>query len=347
MIGKSIVNKQSGKDDYVIMKRNIKKWRVMFMVLVMACCILTACGSGGHGDPSEMASDPIQTDIPEILTQQPTQSSEASEEMSLEEATSEATEENSDRTSVKETASPEPKATEMPEQTQQSASADKEKADASVKQTEVPASSRPTATPVPTPAPTPAATPAPTPAPTPVHTHSWTETGRSESTDCFKGVTTTSISYSCGCGETKTETQTAASGCDWQWTGDWHYDNSGCVKSRVTHHICVVHGTMTNEAPQFEEVDEHAYSERRIEPDCETRGEVIVVCDKCGTHFPDKSGVITTDKYPDGGGNGHQWAETSRRDLSQEEASWYGENKVCVTYTCSVCGFSYDDIVDK
>ena len=99
--------------------------------------------------------------------------------------------------------------------------------------------------------------------------------------------------------------------------------------------------------PKFEEVDEHDYCEHRTEPSCETKGEVVVICSKCGMHFPAKNYPITNDKYPDGGGNGHNFVETARRDLNEEETAWFGEGKAMATYTCSACGFSYDDIVNK
>lgn len=171
------------------------------------------------------------------------------------------------------------------------------------------------------------------------HEHSWNETGRTSSTDCFAGKTTTTISYSCSCGETKTETQTADSGCVWEWVGETTYDNSGCIKSTISRHICTVHGTATSEMPKMETVDEHNYVENRIEPSCECEGFVTVTCSKCGMHFPDKS-------YSLGGGQGHTFVESSRRPLSQDEAEWYeGQGKsACVTYTCSTCGFSYDEM---
>lgn len=188
---------------------------------------------------------------------------------------------------------------------------------------------------------------APQPTQAPAHTHSWTETGRSSSTDCFAGVTTTSINLSCSCGETKTDTQTADSVCDWQWVGDWQYDSTGCIKFRTTQHTCVNHGTTTTEMPGYERIDEHDYVRGGLEPSCEMKGEVEVSCSKCGTYFPSMNETATNDKYPDGGGNGHQWAETSRRDLDEAEAAWYGENKAWATITCSVCGKSYNDVVDK
>ena len=171
----------------------------------------------------------------------------------------------------------------------------------------------------------------------PKHEHSWNETGRSSSTDCFIGKTTTTISYSCSCGETKSETQTSDSGCVWEWVGETSYDNSGCIKSTISRHICTVHGTATSEMPKMETVDEHNYVESRTEPTCETEGFVTVTCSKCGTHFPEKS-------YSLGGGQGHSFAESSRRPLSEDEASWYEGKSSCVTYTCSTCGFSYDEI---
>lgn len=171
----------------------------------------------------------------------------------------------------------------------------------------------------------------------PKHEHSWNETGRSSSTDCFIGKTTTTISYSCSCGETKSEIQTSDSGCVWEWVGETSYDNSGCIKSTISRHICTVHGTATSEMPKMETVDEHNYVESRTEPTCETEGFVTVTCSKCGTHFPEKS-------YSLGGGQGHSFAESSRRPLSEDEASWYEGKSSCVTYTCSACGFSYDEI---
>ena len=87
----------------------------------------------------------------------------------------------------------------------------------------------------------------------------------------------------------------------------------------------------------METVDEHNYVESRTEPTCETEGFVTVTCSKCGTHFPEKS-------YSLGGGQGHSFAESSRRPLSEDEASWYEGKSSCVTYTCSTCGFSYDEI---
>lgn len=184
---------------------------------------------------------------------------------------------------------------------------------------------------------TPANTPETSAPPVNVHEHSWTETGRSSTTDCFAGVTTTTISYSCSCGETKSETQTADSGCVWEWVGESTYDYSGCIKSTVSRHMCTVHGTMTTEMPRMETVDEHDYVERRTEPTCECEGWVTVVCSKCGTVFPDKS-------YSLGGGQGHTFVETARRGLTEEEAAWYEGRSACVTYTCSTCGFSYEDI---
>lgn len=171
----------------------------------------------------------------------------------------------------------------------------------------------------------------------PKHEHFWNETGRTSSTDCFAGKTTTTISYSCSCGETKTDTSTADSGCVWEWVGETTYDNSGCIKNTISRHICTVHGTATSEMPKMETVDEHNYVESRTEPTCECEGFVTVTCSKCGTHFPEKS-------YSLGGGQGHSFAESSRRPLSEDEASWYEGKSSCVTYTCSTCGFSYDEI---
>lgn len=171
----------------------------------------------------------------------------------------------------------------------------------------------------------------------PKHEHSWNETGRSSSTDCFAGKTTTTVNYSCSCGETKTETQSADSGCVWEWVGETTYDNSGCIKNTISRHICTVHGTATSEVPRMETVDEHNYVESRTEPTCECEGFVTVTCSKCGTHFPEKS-------YSLGGGQGHSFVESSRRPLSEDEASWFEGKSSCVTYTCSACGFSYDEI---
>lgn len=181
------------------------------------------------------------------------------------------------------------------------------------------------------------AAPATKPAGPAKHEHSWNETGRTSSTDCFAGKTTTTISYSCSCGETKTDTSTADSGCVWDWAGETTYDNSGCIKSTISRHICTVHGTATSEMPKMETVDEHNYVESRTEPACECEGFVTVTCSKCGTHFPEKS-------YSLGGGQGHSFVESSRRPLSEDEASWYEGKSSCVTYTCSTCGFSYDEI---
>lgn len=109
----------------------------------------------------------------------------------------------------------------------------------------------------------------------------------------------------------------------------------------------MTHGTTTTEGPRFEDVDEHDYNRRRFEPSCDEKGRVVVSCNKCGTYFPLLNETITTDQYPDGGGNGHQFVETARRDLDELEADWFGKDKVWATYTCSVCGFSYNDVINK
>lgn len=169
----------------------------------------------------------------------------------------------------------------------------------------------------------------------PAHTCSFVETGRSSSTDCFQGLTTTTVSYACSCGQTKAETSTVAAGCSWEWVGDTSYDNSGCVATTISTYMCTTHGTNGNQPPRIETVDGHDRQENRTEPTCECEGFVLVYCTKCGTHFSHESL---------GGGQGHSFAETSRRPMSEEEAAWNGSEGSIVTYTCTKCGFSYDDI---
>ena len=106
------------------------------------------------------------------------------------------------------------------------------------------------------------------------------------------------------------------------------------------------HGTVTQESPGKEEVVEHHPVEQRTDPSCTTQGYLKVFCEKCNTVFPEQCSVITNASYPDGGGTGHHFTEVSRRNLSEEEAAWYGEGKAEVTYECSGCGERYVDIVD-
>ncbi|MDE6169268.1 MAG: hypothetical protein K2G28_12525 [Acetatifactor sp.] len=356
--------------------------KIFVTLLLITTVISFTCGCGRQAEPAnaELTGTVEEADTEESTGKsteenaKPTSSSaalkestESSEAEDNSEREVDATEEpvpNENPVATEKPAQTEtPVATEKPVQTEKPAAAEKTAATETpaqprTEQQSVPAASQPTqTTPVQNTEPVqsepaqsdnssaPAPTPAPTPAP--AHTHSWSETGRNEKVDCFAGTAATTINYSCNCGETKTETQTAASNCDWQWVGEWHYDNSGCVKQRVAYHTCVTHNTMTTEMPRLDEVDEHNYCENRVEPSCDTKGEVSVSCSKCGMHFPDKSYSITNDKYPDGGGSGHNFVESSRRDLSEEEAAWYGENKAWVTYACSACGESYDDVVNK
>ncbi len=116
--------------------------------------------------------------------------------------------------------------------------------------------------------------------------------------------------------------------------GDTSYDNSGCVATTVSIYMCTTHGTSGGQPPRVETVDGHDWREERIEPTCEMEGSSTMICTKCGTH---------KDYTSLGGGQGHSFAETARRPLSEEEALWYGEGFM-VTYTCTTCGFSYDDI---
>ena len=133
---------------------------------------------------------------------------------------------------------------------------------------------------------------------------------------CSQGITTTTVNYSCSCGKTKSETNTANSGCNWQWVGDTSYDNSGCVATTVSIYMCTTHGTSGGQPPRVETVDGHDWREERIEPTCEMEGSSTMICTKCGTH---------KDYTSLGGGQGHSFAETARRPLSEEEALWYGE----------------------
>lgn len=345
------------------MKKNIRKRAAIIIASTMMACILIACGNNGHDRQPETenilnsmfgealattaTTDPLQADISKTTP-------ESTPESSVVPATTPTTIPTEAPTATPTTTPAQtpapterpiqtPEATVKPAQTPE-ATAKPAQAPTATPQENVPADEQQTEAPA-------AQTEAPAPPQSsqaaPVHTHSWTETGRSESTDCFAGVTTTSISFSCSCGEIKTDTETAASVCDWQWTGKWEYDYSGCIKFRATYHTCVNHGTTTNELPGFEHVDEHDYNRIRHEPSCDQKGEVVVICNKCGYHFPSMNEIITTDQYPDGGGNGHQFVETSRRDLTEDEARWYGEDKANVTYTCSVCGFSYNDMISK
>ena len=181
------------------------------------------------------------------------------------------------------------------------------------------------------------------------HVHEWEETGRNSETNCYAALTTTTISYTCiNCGETKIETTQEPSDCDWQWVGEWEYGYCNrCERWRNLYHQCVTHGTFTIEGPRREEEDNHVYTTYITEPSCEERGLIQTWCHVCNTHFKTDDVYITNETYPDGGGNGHVFVETSRRELDEEETWWYGEGKVEATFTCSVCGRSYNDIIDK
>ncbi len=194
-------------------------------------------------------------------------------------------------------------------------------------------------TPAPTPVPTPVPTPAPTPVPTPVpHTHNYVETGRSETTDCFYGITKTTITSTCECGESKTDVVETAAVCNWQWVAyDEQIDVTGCEKTVHYHHQCVNHGTITEEFPKTEDFDNHDWRDASCPATCTSAGYEGKICNRCGTH----SGT----DIPSLGG--HQFVEINRQELDEAATDWYGENKVRATFSCSVCGESYTDIVDK
>ncbi len=162
--------------------------------------------------------------------------------------------------------------------------------------------------------------------------HNWRETDSREEVDCFEGVTRYTKTYECPCGETKTE-ETMAHECDWQWVRDDNPNHVGCTMGYVIlQYICRTHGTKT---PNFDiiYVDEHEREEHIIEPTCERQGVVEIVCKKCGLYFPDEYRVATNDKYPDGGGNGHKFEDTTR----------YVDDHAYLKHTCTVCGYSYQD----
>lgn len=54
-------------------------------------------------------------------------------------------------------------------------------------------------------------------------------------------------------------------------------------------------------------------------------------------HFPDMTVSL-------GGGEGHAFVETSRRDLTESEAIWWQGKPSWVNYTYSKCGFSYNEV---
>ena len=145
---------------------------------------------------------------------------------------------------------------------------------------------------VPTAVPTTAPTTAPTVVPTvPESTHKWSEISRSESTDCYKGITTIVKKLGCDCcGEVREETETVST-CDWQ---DVQISpaNDSCVYIRyqfmcVTHGSTVMGGTTSVPGPGHD-----IYITHTIPNECDGTIMAFYACRNCIVRTPEMSPKI-------------------------------------------------------
>ncbi len=165
-----------------------------------------------------------------------------------------------------------------------------------------------------------------TPSSTQVSTCKWVETARSSTTNCFEGITKTTINYKCSdCGKTKNEVTEATSVCDWQLVDlNPNITCNGCFIQYFKHNTCVIHGTQAGGMPVYEEIDTHDYQGIRTEPTCSHQGYIDYKCVKCGKFWKN------TEIIPE---LPHTWTSSFTDDQFVDDA-WY-----TITFeACSVCG---------